>query len=63
VDDVLLSAGAGTSSSNHFSNSILASLPSAELSALAPQLKEAELPLERVLFDEGGEVDPDQLNR
>jgi hypothetical protein len=46
------------SSSNHFSNPILASLPPAELSALAPQLKEADLPLERVLFDKSGEVEP-----
>jgi hypothetical protein len=51
------------SSSNQFSNSILASLPPAELSALAPQPKEADLPLERLMFDEGGEVDPGQLNR
>jgi CRP-like cAMP-binding protein len=45
------------SSTNHVSNSILASLPPADLSALAPQLKEADLPLELVLFDEGGEID------
>jgi CRP-like cAMP-binding protein len=43
--------------SDHSSNSILASLPPADLSVLSPQLKEADLPLERVLFDEGGEID------
>jgi CRP-like cAMP-binding protein len=45
------------SNSDHSSNSILASLPPADLSVLSPQLKEADLPLERVLFDEGGEID------
>jgi CRP-like cAMP-binding protein len=45
------------SSPDHVSNSILAALPLAEFSALAPQLKEADLPLERVLFDQGGEID------
>jgi CRP-like cAMP-binding protein len=45
------------SSSDRFSNSILASLPPADFNVLAPQLKEVDLPLERVLFDEGGEID------